>query len=107
MSSAESPREPAALDTAPTHVTSSPAGALQGAGACLQSLGDTLRGGALTSHELQSICQASANAVASLEAQGGRPADLGSQIERLTGKLAAGRLPQARVERPQVQALFP
>lgn len=99
--------EAAALDTAPTDVASSRAGALQSAGAYLQSLGDTLRGGALSAQGLQSIYQASANAVASLEAQGGRLADLGAQIESLTGKLAAGQLPQVKAELPQVEALFP
>jgi chromosome segregation ATPase len=107
LSAARSEWEAAARATEPTDIAKTRAGALQSARVYLQTIGDTLTSGQLTKQSLQDVYAASANAVASLKAQGGQLAQLGAEIEGLTGMLASGQVPQAKAKLPEIESLFP
>jgi hypothetical protein len=107
LAAARATWQAAARDVKPTKGADTRAGALQMAGVYLETLNQTLKDGTLTKTELQSIYQASANAVAGLKAQGGQLAKLGVAVEDLTEMLAGGDLPQVKAKLPQIESLFP
>jgi hypothetical protein len=107
LAAARATWEAAARDIKATKGADTRAGALQMAGVYLETLNRSLRDGKLSNATLQSIFQASANAVASLKAQGGQLAKLGAEVESLTVMLAKGDLPQVKAKLPQIESLFP
>lgn len=107
LAAARSTWEAAARDIKATKGADTRAGALQMAGVYLETLNSALLSGKLTAADLQSIYQASANAVAGLKAQGGQLAKLGAAVESLTAMLAKGDLPQVKAKLPEIESLFP
>ena len=100
-------REQDALAVKPTEVPSDPAGAVAGTRSYFDAVKSALADGRISSSELTGLTQASANAVAGLQAQGGQMAAFSAKLSDLTTQLARGELPQAKMTLPSLEGSMP
>jgi hypothetical protein len=89
-------RATAALAVKPTQIASNRQGAILSAFDYLDAVRQAMGDNKITKNELTQIAQLGANASAGLKALGGPSLQVSGSIDKLTGQLARGQVPQAK-----------